>query len=153
MFEKVIRWFNWDSIVNWCAAAGGVVLGLAGGWDDLMKVLVVCMAVDYATGLLNAIKDKTLSSKIGFIGLLRKITISASSSSPRRSTPLLAWTRCVGRPPLLSTPQMNASASWRCSVCGTAGAAEAGGSLGPVEGEREKDNLNRSIFVQLTVHV
>jgi toxin secretion/phage lysis holin len=75
MFEKVIRWFNWDSIVNWCAAAGGVVLGLAGGWDDLMKVLVVCMAVDYATGLLNAIKDKTLSSKIGFIGLLRKITI------------------------------------------------------------------------------
>jgi len=33
------------------------------------------MAVDYVTGVLNAIKEKKLSSKVGFTGLLRKVTI------------------------------------------------------------------------------
>lgn len=75
MLEKVIRWFNWDSIGNWCAGAGGMLLGLAGGWDALMKVLVVCMAVDYATGVINAIRERKLSSKVGFVGILRKLTI------------------------------------------------------------------------------
>jgi len=75
VLEKVVRWFNWDSIGNWCAGAGGVLIGLAGGWDALMKVLVVCMVVDYVTGVLNAIKEKKLSSKVGFTGILRKVTI------------------------------------------------------------------------------
>ena len=75
MFEKIVRWFNWDSFGNWCAGAGGMILGLAGGWDALMKVLVVCMAVDYATGVINAIRERKLSSKVGFVGILRKLTI------------------------------------------------------------------------------
>ena len=40
-----------------------------------MKVLVVCMCVDYATGVIKAIKEKRLSSQIGFVGILRKVTI------------------------------------------------------------------------------
>lgn len=75
MVEKVVRWMSWDSIKNWCAGAGGMLLGLAGGWDALMKVLVVCMAVDYATGVINAIRERKLSSKVGFVGILRKLTI------------------------------------------------------------------------------
>jgi toxin secretion/phage lysis holin len=75
MMEKVVRWFNWDSIANWGAGVAGAALGLAGGWDALMKVLVTCMVVDYITGIWNAIKEKKLSSKVGFIGILRKLTI------------------------------------------------------------------------------
>lgn len=75
MWDKIIKWFNWDSIGNWIAGAGGALLGLAGGWDALMRVLVICMAVDYVTGVINAIKEKTLSSKVGWVGILRKLTI------------------------------------------------------------------------------
>ncbi len=75
MWEKVLKWFSVDSIGNWIAGAGGALLGLAGGWDALMRVLVICMAVDYVTGVINAIKEKTLSSKVGWVGILRKLTI------------------------------------------------------------------------------
>lgn len=75
MFEKIAHWFSLDSLVNWAAGAGGVVIGLMGGWDALMKALVICMVVDYVTGVANAIKEKRLSSQIGFVGILRKLTI------------------------------------------------------------------------------
>ncbi len=75
MMENVLHWFKMDSVGNWLAGAGGLILGLAGGWDALMKVLVVCMCVDYATGVIKAIKGKRLSSQIGFVGILRKLTI------------------------------------------------------------------------------
>ena len=77
MREKIMHWFNMDSVGNWFAGAGGLILGLAGGWDALMKVLVVCMCVDYVTGVIKAIKEKRLSSQIGFVGILRKVTIFA----------------------------------------------------------------------------
>lgn len=75
MGEKILKWFNFDGLGNWIAGAGGALLGLAGGWDALMRVLVICMAVDYATGVINAIREKQLSSKVGWIGILRKLTI------------------------------------------------------------------------------
>ena len=58
MGEKILKWFNFDSLGNWIAGAGGALLGLAGGWDALMRVLVICMAVDYATGVINAIRER-----------------------------------------------------------------------------------------------
>ncbi len=75
MFEKIAHWFSMDSLVNWAAGAGGVFIGLMGGWDALMKALIICMVVDYVTGVANAIKEKRLSSQIGFVGILRKLTI------------------------------------------------------------------------------
>lgn len=75
MLGKILRWFSFDGIGNWIAACGGALLGLAGGWDALMRVLVICMAVDYATGVINAIRTRELSSKVGFTGILRKLTI------------------------------------------------------------------------------
>lgn len=69
----------WDKAVRALAACGGAVAGMLGGWDPLLRVLVVLMATDYATGLLVAILGKSakteyggLSSKVGAAGLARK---------------------------------------------------------------------------------
>lgn len=69
------EYLHLDNAGNWIAGAGGAALGLAGGWDRMMQVLVVLMAVDYATGVIKGIQDKKLSSQVGFTGLLRKATI------------------------------------------------------------------------------
>ena len=69
----------WENTVRVLAALGGAFAGLLGGWDPLLKVLVVLMAVDYLTGLLVALMGKSqkteyggLSSKVGAAGLARK---------------------------------------------------------------------------------
>ena len=69
---NVARYLDMDKLYNWAGAAAGAVVGLLGGWDAAMKVLTVCMALDYITGVLSAIKEKKLSSSVGFWGLLRK---------------------------------------------------------------------------------
>jgi toxin secretion/phage lysis holin len=46
-----------------------------GGWDTVLIVLVFMMALDYLTGVIAAIYTKTLSSEVGFKGLLKKCTI------------------------------------------------------------------------------
>ncbi|OAB32904.1 phage holin family protein [Paenibacillus glacialis] len=52
----------------------GVVLAFTfGGWSDLLNIFLVIIIIDYITGVLAAIKDKTgLNSKIGFWGITRK---------------------------------------------------------------------------------
>ncbi len=55
--------------------AGGVVLKLLGGYDKLLHLLVVLVVVDYATGILKGIANKSLSSEVGFRGLIKKILI------------------------------------------------------------------------------
>lgn len=66
-----------------CAGIGTIVsylAGLVGGWTDAMTTLLICMAVDYVTGLLVAgvfhkspkTDTGTLESNIGFKGLCRK---------------------------------------------------------------------------------
>ena len=69
----------WDKAVCTLAACLGAVAGLLGGWDPLLRVLVVLMAVDYLTGLLVALMGRSrktayggLSSKVGASGLARK---------------------------------------------------------------------------------
>ena len=46
-----------------------------GGADILFKTLIILIVFDYITGILAAIYTKTLSSKTGFKGLLKKIVI------------------------------------------------------------------------------
>ena len=66
-------------LFNSFSYAGGVVGGFLcywlGGWDTFLKALVALVILDYITGVLKAIATKTLSSSIGFIGLIRKIII------------------------------------------------------------------------------
>ena len=47
---------------------------LIGGFDIAMQSLLIVMVVDYLTGFTSAIYNKNLSSKIGFKGILKKIS-------------------------------------------------------------------------------
>lgn len=50
-----------------------IIIYLLGGWDIALQCLVVAIALDYVSGIMKAFVAKTLSSKIGFQGILRKI--------------------------------------------------------------------------------
>lgn len=65
--------FNDVSIVG--GVVGGCVVALFGGYDTMLKVLLTLVVLDYVTGIFKAVATKTLSSEIGFKGLLSKITI------------------------------------------------------------------------------
>lgn len=69
----MLKVFNGISIFG--GLIGGYICSLLGGWDVTLKALVVLVIFDYITGLLKAIATKTLSSSIGFKGLIRKIII------------------------------------------------------------------------------
>ena len=69
----------WDKMIKFLAAALGAIAGFFGEWSAALTILVVMMAVDYATGIMLAVSGKSpktegggLSSKIGFIGLAKK---------------------------------------------------------------------------------
>lgn len=54
---------------------GGATAKLLGGWDTLLYCLLAVMVLDYITGVLKAVANKNLSSRIGFVGLIKKIMI------------------------------------------------------------------------------
>ena len=51
---------------------GGSIMASLGGCDTLLMVLIGFVAVDYISGILLAIKNGTLNSKKGFLGLAKK---------------------------------------------------------------------------------
>ena len=59
------------------AAVGGFVGWFLGGFDGFLYALVAFVAIDYITGVMCAINDKTLSSAVGFRGICRKVLIFA----------------------------------------------------------------------------
>ena len=65
--------FNWTSTV--IGIVGGFFVAIFGQWDSILWALLVIMLLDYLTGVIKAIYTKTMSSEIGFKGLLKKITI------------------------------------------------------------------------------
>ena len=67
------KYFNDISIVF--GLVGGFICSFLGGWDMLLKSIVILMVLDYVTGLLKGIYNKELSSEIGFKGLIRKIKL------------------------------------------------------------------------------
>ena len=54
---------------------GGTIVGLLGGTDNILHVLIFLVGVDFLTGLAKAWKLKEISSEIGFEGLLKKVLI------------------------------------------------------------------------------
>ncbi|MDX8359203.1 MULTISPECIES: phage holin family protein [Bacillaceae] len=50
---------------------------LFGGWDKLMVILLVFVIIDYVTGMISATIEGSLSSRIGFKGIMQKIFIFA----------------------------------------------------------------------------
>ena len=67
------KYFNGISIVF--GLVGGFVCNFLGGWDLLLKSIVILMVLDYVTGLLKSIYNKKLSSEVGFKGIIKKIII------------------------------------------------------------------------------
>lgn len=65
----------WNTIQLVFAAVGGWLGYFLGGCDGLLYALIVFVAIDYITGVMCAISDKTLSSEVGFKGICRKVLI------------------------------------------------------------------------------
>lgn len=55
------------------ATLGWLIIYLLGGWDVALQCLVIAIALDYVSGITRAFVTKTLSSRIGFQGLLKKM--------------------------------------------------------------------------------
>ena len=59
-----------------CIIISGIVTELVyllGGWDVALQCIVVAIALDYVSGIIKAFHTKTLSSRQGILGLLKKV--------------------------------------------------------------------------------
>lgn len=65
----------WNAIQFMFAAIGGWLGYFLGGCDGLLYALIAFVVIDYITGVMCAINDKTLSSQVGFRGICRKVLI------------------------------------------------------------------------------
>ena len=65
----------WTKIQIAITSLGGVLGYFVGGMDGLLTALVILMVLDYVTGVMCAIVDKSLSSAIGFRGIFKKVLI------------------------------------------------------------------------------
>ena len=65
----------WNKIQLIFTAIGGWLGYFLGGCDGLLYALVAFVVIDYITGVMCAINDKTLSSEVGFRGICRKVLI------------------------------------------------------------------------------
>lgn len=65
----------WTKVQVAIAGIGGWLGYFLGGLDGLLIALLVCMALDYITGVMCAISDKKLSSAVGFRGICKKVLI------------------------------------------------------------------------------
>ena len=67
------KFFNPSSIVG--GVVGVIFTFLFGGTDLILKALIVLVVLDYVTGIIRGVITKTLSSEIGYKGILKKILI------------------------------------------------------------------------------
>ncbi len=50
------------------------IVYLLGGFDVALKTLLIVVVIDYISGVLSALYNKKLNSKIGFKGILKKLS-------------------------------------------------------------------------------
>ncbi len=65
----------WNTIQLIFSAVGGWLGYFLGGCDGLLYALLAFVVIDYITGVMCAINDRTLSSEVGFRGICRKVLI------------------------------------------------------------------------------
>ena len=63
----------WAKIQIAITAIGGWLGYFLGGMDGLLIALLVLMVLDYISGIMCAIADKKLDSRIGFRGICKKV--------------------------------------------------------------------------------
>jgi toxin secretion/phage lysis holin len=77
--RKLKEVFIMKDIWNWIQAVltalGGFLGWFLGGTDGFLYALLTFVVIDYITGVMCAIADKTLSSEVGFKGISRKVLI------------------------------------------------------------------------------
>lgn len=62
-----------EFICSCLGTIGYLLIFLLGGWDIALQCLLIAISLDYVSGLIKAYSTKTLSSKIGFRGLIKKV--------------------------------------------------------------------------------
>lgn len=67
------KYFNIVSM--FLSVVGGAIGYWCGGYDTLLKTIIMLVVLDYATGIIRAIYKKNVSSTLCFGGILKKITI------------------------------------------------------------------------------
>jgi toxin secretion/phage lysis holin len=65
----------WNKIQAALTVAGGFVGWFLGGFDGFLYALITFVVIDYITGVLCAVIDKNLCSKIGARGIFKKVLI------------------------------------------------------------------------------
>ncbi len=65
----------WNGIQCVFTMIGGWLGYFLGGCDGLLIALVMFVVMDYISGVMCAIADKSLSSEVGFKGICRKVLI------------------------------------------------------------------------------
>lgn len=65
----------WTVIQAAFTAFGGVVGWFLGGFDGFLYALIAFVVIDYVSGIMVAISNKTLSSRVGFTGIFKKVLI------------------------------------------------------------------------------
>lgn len=65
----------WNYAQTIFATIGGVLGGYLGGVDSFLYALIAFVVVDYITGVLRAIVEKKLSSRIGSQGIAKKVAL------------------------------------------------------------------------------
>lgn len=73
--EVIVMKEIWNVIQLVFAGIGGGVGYFLGGYDGLLYALLAFLVIDYVAGVMCAIVEKTVSSKVGFKGICRKILI------------------------------------------------------------------------------
>ena len=54
---------------------GGAAVSFLGGMDTILHAILYLVIVDYLTGLAKSWKNKELSSRVGFFGIIKKVMI------------------------------------------------------------------------------
>lgn len=52
-----------------------LIIYLIGGYDILIKTLLVMMVIDYITGIMKGYKNKNINSNIAYRGLRKKVMV------------------------------------------------------------------------------
>ena len=65
----------WTGIQLSFSTLGGFIGWFLGGVDGFLYALIAFAVIDYITGVMCAVSDKKLDSKVGFKGICRKVLI------------------------------------------------------------------------------
>jgi toxin secretion/phage lysis holin len=65
----------WAYTQSGIAGLGGFIGWYLGGLDGFLYALIAFVVVDYITGVLRAVVEKNLSSRIGAHGIVKKVAI------------------------------------------------------------------------------